>query len=78
VSRWIDAKMSRETLRCVSCILLTVLAVLLTDVFCEEQGKIYGFGGKFLHIYDEVHRTSSHFDQIVISLQYRLCVFRFG
>ena len=76
--RWIDGKMSRETLRCVSCILLAVLAVLLTDVSCEEQGKICGFEGKFLNIYDEVHRTPSHFDQIVISLQCRPCVFRFG
>lgn len=43
VSQWIDAKMSRGTLRCVSCVLLAVLAVLLADVCCEEQGKICGF-----------------------------------
>ncbi|XP_020626272.1 procollagen-lysine,2-oxoglutarate 5-dioxygenase 3-like [Orbicella faveolata] len=30
--------MSRDTLRCVSCILLVVLVVFLTDVCCEEQG----------------------------------------
>ena len=38
-SRWIDAKMSRETLQCVGCVLLAVLAVLLTEVCCEEPGK---------------------------------------
>ena len=36
--------MGREILRCVSCSLLAVLSVLLTDVCCEEQGKIRDFG----------------------------------
>lgn len=36
--------MRREVLRCVSCSLLAVLSVLLTDVCCEEQGKIRDFG----------------------------------
>ena len=35
--------MGRETLQCVSCILLAVLAVLLTEVCCEEQGKSCDF-----------------------------------
>ena len=31
----------RGMLRCVSCLLLAVLAVLLTDVCSAEQGKIF-------------------------------------
>ena len=36
----VDTKMCSPLLRCVSCLLLAVLAVLLTDVCAEEQGKI--------------------------------------
>ena len=55
--------MRREVLRCVSCSLLAVLSVLLTDVCCEERGKIRDFGR---NIYEVILRTSSHFDQKVI------------